>query len=41
MIDWTILGNIAEAVAFSISVLGIVGLSWHVAGWIKDKFFKE
>ena len=38
--NWYILAEIAEAVAFAISILGVVGIAWHVAGWVKDKFFK-
>ena len=41
MFDWTVLATIAEAVAFAVSILGIVGIGWHVAGWVKDKFFSS
>ena len=40
LIDWTILGSIAEAVAYAISILAIVGIGWKIAGWVSDKFFK-
>jgi len=35
--DWSLLVNIAEAIAYSISVLGVCGLGWYIAGIVTDK----
>jgi len=34
---WETLGIIAEQIAYAISVIGLVGLAWYVAGVIADK----
>ena len=35
--EWTTLITIAEAIALSLSVLGVVGLGWYVASTIVKK----
>jgi hypothetical protein len=37
MAPWDVLGTIAEQVAFALSVLGVVGVAWVVAGAILKK----
>jgi hypothetical protein len=34
---WETLGTIAEHIAYAISVVGLTGLAWHVAGTVVDK----
>jgi len=34
---WETLGQIAESIAYAVSVLGIVGVSWRVGIWIFEK----
>jgi len=34
---WDVLGTIAEHVAYALSVLGVVGVAWVVAGAILKK----
>jgi len=39
--DWALLGKIAEAIAYSISIIGIAGLGWYVAGIVIDKLLHK
>jgi len=34
---WETLGTIAEHIAYAISVIGLTGLAWYVAGVVIDK----
>jgi hypothetical protein len=34
---WETLGLIAEHIAYAISVIGLTGLAWYVAGVVIDK----
>lgn len=34
---WETLGVIAEHIAYAISVIGLTGLAWYIAGVVVDK----
>lgn len=34
---WETLGTIAENIAYAISVIGLTGLAWYVAGVVVEK----
>lgn len=41
MLDWNIVVNIAEALALGISILGVTGLGWYIAGKVIDKLIHK
>jgi len=38
---WSTLGTIAENIAYAISIVGLTGLAWYVAGVVVEKLVKK